>query len=648
MHKTTHSSICWIVVLWLFVAGCSVKPVTSGVPVQVIDTPLDPTLQLLLTPSPMPPRLLTICMGQEPSSLFLYNDSSLAARVVRQAIYDGPFDVVNFDPLPVILEKKPTLANGDLAVVQVTVQPGSFIVSNDGKSVSLGEGVVYRPTGCSEATCAQIYTGQDPIQMDQLVVRFRLRAELQWSDGAPLTADDSQYSFEVAKSLFPRARPDLVAHTFSYQALDNLVVEWRGIPGYRDADYAMNFFTPLPRHIWGSLTPQDLLAAEVSNRLPIGWGPYVIQEWTLGDHISLNRNPAYFRSAEGLPFFDKLVFRFVPDKEQALNALLAGECDYLDETTGLESQSARLLDLQKNGQVAVAFQTGTAWEHVDFGILPSTPSGSLEPLFQLKETRQAMAMCIDRQRMADELFFGQSVVPDSYVSPMHPLFNLQVKKYPFDPKAAAALLDSIGWLDSDGNPGTPRIAQGVSGVADGTPFEFTFLTTTEEEKQRTAQILVTSLAQCGIKVQVSSLPWEELFTPGPDGPIFGRKFAMAQFSWMSALQPPCYLYTSQEIPGPYPEFSKGWGGANASGYSNPNFDYTCQQALSTLPEMPEHQAAHFQAQAIYAEDLPAIPLYLRLKLVVMRPDMCGVLMDPSADSSLWNLEIFNYGDGCTK
>jgi hypothetical protein len=41
-----------------------------------------------------------------------------------------------------------------------------------------------------------------------------------------------------------------------------------------------------------------------------------------------------------------------------------------------------------------------------------------------------------------------------------------------------------------------------------------------------------------------------------------------------------------------------------------------------------------------------LPLYLHLKMVATRPDMCGVVVDPSADSALWNLENFDYEDGC--
>ena len=252
-------------------------------------------------------------------------------------------------------------------------KPGSPVVDINGKLANLEEGLQILPAGCNDPACAVTYTGETPVQMDQMVVRFKLRPGLTWSDGAPLTADDSLYSYELARSLYPRVRAELIDRTQSYQALDGQSVEWRGVPGFRDPNYPADYFTPLPRHAWGDIPAAELATNETASRTPIGWGPYVIQEWTAGDHITLSKNPTYFRASEGLPTFDQLVFRFMPDREQALAALLAGECDLLDETNHLELQGASLLELQDTGKAAVFFQPAAAWEHADFGIQPYNP-----------------------------------------------------------------------------------------------------------------------------------------------------------------------------------------------------------------------------------------------------------------------------------
>lgn len=658
MHRAALRS-AWLVVLIILVSlACNFRPVSPATVVSSIPTtPISPEE----TPAALTPaadRLLTVCMAREPASLFLYSDNSSAARLVRQAIYDGPFDTINFELSPVILTSKPRLDDGSLALAPVSVVLGETLVDVNRRVVKLGEGVTYLPSGCGSPGCAVVYTGQAPVQVDQVTARFALRSGLQWSDGQLLTSDDSLYSYEVALSLFPKARAELLERTYSYTAVDELTVEWKGLPGYRAPEVEAAFFVPLPRHAWGSLAAGDLLTSKLSSRTPLGWGPYQVDEWKAGDHITLTRNPGYFRASENLPNFEKLVFRFVPDREQALTALLAGECDFLDEAYHLEMDLARLQELEQQGKLKLFYQAGTAWELLTFGLLPATTSpaaaggatpaalSSTPQFFNLREVRQAAAMCLNRESLAAEFSLAQAPSPDAYIPPGHPLLDPNGRKYSYDPQAAAQLLDQAGWKDADNNPATPRLARGVSGVTDGTAFEVDLVISNEAEKQRLAQVLKEMLGACGINLRIDARSPDVAFAAGPEGPIFGRNFTLAQFGWESTVEPPCFLYTTAQIPGPYPQFPLGWGGANATGYSRTEFDTACRQAALALPGTDEYLQAHYQAQAIFAEDLPAIPLYSRVKLVAARPDFCQVELDPSSESALWNLERLDYGASC--
>jgi peptide/nickel transport system substrate-binding protein len=594
-------------------------------------------------PSPTPLRVLTVCLGREPQSLFLYQAFSTSARSVLQAIYDGPFDIQNFDFVAVILAKKPTQADGDVTLVPVEVRPGESFVGNEGNLTALAQGVIYRPSGCSQASCAQSYTGDGTVTMDQMVVQFRLLPGLLWADNAPLTADDSVYSFEVASSLYPLAQPERVLRTASYRALDAQTVEWRGLPGLIDPTYTANFFSPLPRHAWGHFSSGELLGSDETTKMPLGWGPYIIEQWIAGDHITLRKNPAYFRAREGLPYFDNLVFRFFEDSQQMLDALSTGECDLGDSSAMQEVDLSRLLGLQANGQLAVYLQPA-ALEMALFGIAPY--ESDRPDLFGKVETRQAIVLCIDREKMVQTLWEGQSAVLDTYVPGTHPLANPDVRHYAYDPVQASAQLEAIGWQDVDGDPGTPRLASEVSGVPDGTPLEFTYLISSDAERPQAAQILADSLAQCGVRVHVEPRSAADYLAAGPDGPVFGRKFELAQLAIPVVLQPSCELFTSAEIPGPYPEYPQGWGGANASGYQNPEFDQACQAALTSLDE--QNRMAHLQAQDIFARDLPAIPLYQRLNVLAARADLCGINLDASTVNALWNLETWVFDGSCDR
>jgi ABC-type transport system substrate-binding protein len=128
---------------------------------------------------------------------------------------------------------------------------------------------------------------------------------------------------------------------------------------------------------------------------------------------------------------------------------------------------------------------------------------------------------------------------------------------------------------------------------------------------------------------------------------------MAQFSWQTGSSPPCDLWSSWEIPGDPSAtnetgealFPKGWGGRNETGYSNPEYDRVCREALTSLPGQPVYSENQLAAQSLFAAELPVIPLYQRLKLAVTRADFCGLSLDPTSTSEMWNIEAFDYGEG---
>jgi peptide/nickel transport system substrate-binding protein len=374
----------------------------------------------------------------------------------------------------------------------------------------------------------------------------------------------------------------------------------------------------------------------------LGWGAYVIEEWVAGDHIRLSKNENYWRADEGLPYFDEVIYRMVGENSNAnIAALLSGECDIVDQTAHLDDQSELLLELQASGQLNATFVTGTVWEHADFGIVP-VESYDRPDFFGDVRTRRAIAHCMDRQAVVDTVMFGQSIVLDTYIPPEHPLFNTDVPHYDFDVAAGGALLDEVGWLDDDGDPATPRVASGVEGVADGTLLEFNYWTTSATQRMQATQVLQASLAECGIKVNLEYWDAGEYFADGPEGPIFGRHFDIGQFAWLTGVEPSCDLFISQNITGPTEEGFGGWGNSNPTGWANEAYDMACNTAIQSLPGTTEYEQYHLESQYIFGDQLPVVPLYLRLKLAATRTDMQGFIMDPTNNSEMWNIEEFNY------
>ena len=632
--------------LLLIMASCA-QPVELDLPITVRPTP-GPTNEPPLPTFEPPPKSLIVCLGREPESLYryssayLYGDTAREAETVLQAIYDGPLDVRHYEYHPVILERLPSLADGDARYEPVSVDEGELYLNpRTLLPEALDIGDPYLPAGCQSDDCVLTYAG-GTASMDQMVVEFRLRPDVRWSDGVPLTASDSLFSFELDRHLDTPTLKTQVDRTAGYEEVDAQTIRWIGIPGYKDSEYFSNFWSPLPKHVLGEMSPEELLSSEAINFSPIGWGAFVIQEWRPGQHITLVRNPEYFRAGEGLPGFDVLQFRFLQGGPQgSIEQLLTRECDVLDESAladalGVEVMDpgalAELTELVVAGGIEIAWTPGAEMERLDFGLAPVFSAG-VPDLFGDSRTRAAVATCIDRERIVSGTLFGMSEIPVSYLPPAHPLAADDLESVPYGVSDAVSLLEEAGWMEEDGDPSTPRTARGVEGVALGTPLSFTFLTTPDEFHRAVAARLEDDLAGCGIEVMTEFLSQADLFEPWPDGPAFGRSFQTVGWAWPSWVSPLCEMYASREIPSDESPF-----GVNAAGFSLPEYDRACSTLLLGRADSLEYSHAVRMTQELFRESLPSIPLYMRPRLLAHVHSVCGIEVDPISFSALWNIE----------
>lgn len=642
-----------LLVFALLVSACGLWPMPSTPPdataTSDVLAPVDATPIPVQPPTATPvPRVLTVCLGQEPNSLYPFDVLNTAARSVLEAVYDGPIDTFTNGYQPVILERIPSMQNGDAELNPVTVKRGDMVVDAAGNLVSLDFGVSVLPAGCYDDACAVGFSSGFELQMDQVVATFRLLPDLKWSDGAPLTVKDSLYAFQLASDLATPGSKYLSDRTQSYEALDDLTVQWWGVPGFIDPTYADNFWSPLPEHVWGKLKPEELARADVATRPPLGWGAYTFTDWASGEYIRFDKNPNYFREEDGLPFFETLVFRFVKDAPTGISALIAGQCDILDSSVRLDGHIDLLTELERSNQVQLITSTTPVMERLDFGIRPATfddgvSSNDRPDFFGDVRTRQGIAYCLDRSRVVNTVLDGMSQVPDTFVSPAHTLFFPDTAKYPFDIAKGIDLLKSAGWTDPDNDPSTPMVAGNVKGVPAGTPLVLRYWTTSALQRQQVSAILAESLGQCGVGVQLEYFTQDSFYAPGPDGPLFGRQFDLAEYA-VAAVggEPTCSWLMENQIP----RSANRWLGLNVSGYINPDFDLLCRKTLRTLSDMPEHASAYTQAQTIFANDLPFIPLYMRIKVAAARRDLCNLRLDAFTMNDLWNLEDLDYKAFC--
>ena len=298
-----------LLLILLFITACGTRPAPPPpTPATHTPSPNDtgiPPTATLPSPTPTPaPLELVVCQTGEPSSLYLYGEDLTARAGILEALFDGPIDSVGFSHQPVILSDLPSVEAGSAGLAAAEVRLGDKVVdAATGAVVPLAEGVQLAQLDGSVIT----YTGDAPAATLQTWALFSLRPGLLWSDGQPLTADDSQFSFEMARNPDTPASKFVVERTSIYHAEDDTHTRWTGLPGWVDNSFSLRFWTPLPRHLYGPHTAAEMLTLPEAFDHPIGWGPFMFDAgpggsgWFRGSHLTLVRNPNYFRAAEGLP-----------------------------------------------------------------------------------------------------------------------------------------------------------------------------------------------------------------------------------------------------------------------------------------------------------------------------------------------------------
>lgn len=653
MLRFIKSLTIFLLASGILLAGCTVlpdlldNPAADATP-SATASPVDeePAPAQYPTAQPEADKELTLCLGYEPNTLYPYDSPNPAAQSILAAIYEAPITSRTYGYQAGVLQKVPSIQDGDVTFTTVPVDEGDFVIDANGELRELVQGVRVYPAGCQERDCIVTYKSDIDLRMEQMNVTFSLK-DLQWADGAPVTSDDSVYAFDLAIASNDPNQSYILERTEAYEAVDPLSVNWQGIPGFRDNTYMTNFWQPLPYHIWGEFAPAELPTVDLAAHYPIGWGAFIVDEWFPGESMRLVKNPLYYRAAEGLPYLDVLNVLFIPDPNAAIASLLDGECDLLDPSIPLDGQVELLQDLDAAGQAQFLYSEKMSVESLYLGINPASYDDGIvsgndrAEILSDPRTRQALALCLDRQSVVDDILHGLVSVPDSYVPNGHPLYTSQLDLYAFDPTAGAALLHDVGWRDDDNNEATPRVAYNVTGVPSGSELILNYVTTDSILRRQASEILAGSLARCGIGVNVSYLDPQTFYAPAPNGVLLGRNFDLAQFALGNdSLLPQCDWFMSSAVP----NAENDWVGANLSGYRSDEFDSACIDAQYSLRGDVDFVPNYQRTLAIFSEDLPAIPLYPYLRVAAARPDMCGFNLDPTVQSPLWNVAEFDYGD----
>jgi peptide/nickel transport system substrate-binding protein len=354
------------------------------------------------------------------------------------------------------------------------------------------------------------------VSADGKVITMKLRDDIVWSDGQPITADDFIFTWQMYVN-----PSNTVATTHPYDLIDKIEAPdaHTVVITFKDP------FSPWLDSLWKGMLPKHILQADIEkdgninnapwNRAPsVGCGPYLFDKWESGSYAHFVANPKYWGAK---PKIGELTVRFVPDDASQIAALKAG-----DGLLGTFISYSDIPDLQKAGLQVIGVKSGYN-EGLYFYLDPKKG----HPALQDVRVRQAIAYATNRLALTKDLLLGltQPAATDwdgtPYVDPT-------IQPYPFDPEKAKQLLDGAGWK------------AGPDGVRqkDGVKLELKYGSTDREIRKDTQAVFQQQLKDVGIKVTLLNFDSETFFN-GYDkqGPAATGQLDLYQFSEVSTAFP---------------------------------------------------------------------------------------------------------------
>lgn len=316
---------------------------------------------------------------------------------------------------------------------------------------------------------------------------FRLRTDVRWSDGVPVTAGDVRFTWQAQTS------PDVAWNyaDFKEGIRDVEVIDEHTVRFHFDRAASINMFAAveggiLPAHVWSELPfeqwrdqPEWFLEHLVVN------GPYRLEEWQPRQRLVLARNPRYMEA--GVPEVERVVFVNIEEPAARLARLRAGE---IDVVYGVDPADRDVI------------------ERSDDLVLHAYPSRNFNlvfwnterPWFEDAAVRRAMALAIDREEIVRTLWGDLARPHESMISSWHWAHSGR-EPLGHDAETARGLLDQAGWVAGD--DGVRR--------KDGIRFSFELTTNPGDEVRWNAmQLIAEDLAEVGVEVKTRRIEFQRL------------------------------------------------------------------------------------------------------------------------------------------
>ncbi|KOF19523.1 ABC transporter substrate-binding protein [Ensifer adhaerens] len=306
---------------------------------------------------------------------------------------------------------------------------------------------------------------EQTVSEDGLTYTFKLRPNVTFHSGDPLTAQDVKHSIErVVAPDSKSSRKKSLATISEIQTPDDQTVVVKLSARSISLPYNLSY-------VWiVNDAAKDLNAGED------GTGPYRLDEWRRGSSLALTRNDKYWGTA---PTNGEVVFQYFTDATALNNALLTGAVDVI---TSVQSPDS-IAQFKDNPDFTVTAGQSTTKELLAF-------NDRVEPFNNVK-VRKAIARAIDDKKLLESIWGEYGTLIGSFVPPTDPWYVDLTAVDAYDVESAKALLKEAGFADG---------------------FSFKLDTPNYDPHPIVAQFLQSELAKVGIKVEINVITANEWYT----------------------------------------------------------------------------------------------------------------------------------------
>lgn len=449
---------------------------------------------------------------------------------------------------------------------------------------------------------AESYT----ISEDGLTFTFKLREDMEWSDGEPLTADDFKWTYDQVTNP-DNAYPYLSQLSFitAYEALDDYTLEIKIEEVYAPALGQMSgLIQPLPRHIWEELDWSDPESNPEINSPTVVSGPYKLVEWNRDQFAIFEANENYWY--HGRPNFDRYIIEIVPDTDVGYQKMKTGESD-TGTITPENLEEARQLE---NVTIYEWWPAVARWSYIGLNTREGFPTSDIN-------VRHGLTYALDKQLITERIMRGQAKRLCSVFPETSWVYNPDVPCYDYSVEQAIAEFEEAGYTYDEANN------QMLTPDGDQLTLQLLYGPNTSTTREQIAVVTQDYLGDIGINVEIQALEWasflEATNAEEPDWDMF--------IGGWSATIDPHIMYTiwaEENIPQ-----------LNSVAYINDEVQELFRQGGATY-DTEVRAEKYGEVQRIIAEDSPYIFLFYQKSWSGQNNRIQGI--DPKPLGIGWNQE----------